>query len=481
MEHDERPQLQQPQPQPRQLLQLIDEEEWFNIYGLRQAANDDTADVDPLNVNDQEISERVARETSYQKEISAKIFAQEEDQANESNHEKRSRQLLLQQWTTEAVAIDISTTNFHNQEGIESLAAEHDEEIVVIRTNLKDLASRSDTVFVMASNQHLFHYRQNESESNIKTDKNHLSLSLVEYSTESVKAFLRVLLTSSTKDEDSIPPEFVIDSCRLAHYLQCQQLLDSIVDDYLMPPGSIDHENCLFLCKLADELSIPRLWEASVNHMLSSLDKFKDEENNTSTPTTNTSTRTSTTSSSSSTRTTISNSTIERKSESDSNLWSDLSPALKAEIQALRGILRSSNRKQVYFSTYHEYLALLAEQLQYYKERLEDAEHCQANRLETETRLNEELESLRTEKASNGWYRNAHLDRQIETLIKRLEGLSRGSNYAATKIERQRKRVNALRALWKEQKKVFGGSNNNNNNNNEAYENRSNLRFEKKR
>mmetsp|Transcript_9079 Transcript_9079/g.22515 ORF Transcript_9079/g.22515 Transcript_9079/m.22515 type:complete len:439 (-) Transcript_9079:120-1436(-) len=438
MEHDEPQQLQQ----PRQLLQLIDEEEWFNIYGLRQASDDLTLNAN-ANANDREISERVARENSYQKEISAKIFAQEE-QANESNHEKRSRQ--LQQWTTEA--IDIVTTNFYNEEeGIESSAAEKNDEIVVIRTNLKDLASRSDTVFAMASNQHLFHSRENESDPNAKTDN--LSFSLVEYSTESVKIFLKVLL-SSTKDEDSIPPEFVIDSCRLAHYLQCQQLLDSIVDDYLMAPGSIDHENCRFLCKLADELSIPRLWEASVNHMLTSLDKFEETNNNSSTT----------------------------KSNSDSNLWSDLSPALKAEIQTLRGILRSSNRKQVYFSTYHEYLALLAEQLQYYRERLEDAEYCQANRLETETRLNEELESLRTEKASNGWYRNrnARLDRQIETLSQRLEGLSRGSNYAATKIERQRKRVNALRALWKEQKKVFGGGNDL-----EAYENRSNLHFEKKR
>lgn len=446
MEHDEplHPQQLQPQPQPRQLLQLIDEEEWFNIYGLRQAGDDD---ANQLNANEREIADRVARENSYQKQISAKIFAQEEE-ANESNHQKRSRQ--LQQWMTES--IDIVTTNFRDNTDDREFSAvkKEKDEIVVIRTNLKDLASRSDTVFAMASNQHLFHSRQNDDDSTIKTDKSHLSLSLVEYSTESVKTFLRVLLSSTTDDAAHIiPPESVIDCCRLAHYLQCQQLLDSIVDEYLMAAGSIDHENCRFLCKLADELSIPRLWEASVNHMLTSLDKF--EENSISM---------------------TCKSTSETKAESESNLWSDLSPALKAEIQALRGILRSSNRKQVYFSTYHEYLALLAEQLQYYKERLEDAEHCQANRLESETKLRRELESLCTEKASNGWYRNARLDRQIEMLSQRLEGLTRGSNYAATKIERQRKKVNALRALWKEQKTVFGGGN-------DAYDNRSNPRFEK--
>jgi len=463
------PQQQQQQQPHRPLLQLIDEEEWFNLYGLRPAGHDDeTADE---NESDRETANNVALELSYQKKIHAKIFEEEDTTASETKQMRSSLQ-QLERWKEET--IDIPTTRFPEEEATDdttdtiSLSVRGQTTTIVIRANLGELAARSDTVFAMASNQHLFGNSSNSINANANNTsttakQSPLTLSLHEYSTESVKIFLEVLLspsspqttTTTTRTLSSqttgssepftdilIPPEHVIDCCRLAHYLQCQQLLDSIVDNYLMAPGSIDDTNCRFLCKLADELSLPGLWEASVNHMLSSLDKFDGTNNNNN-----------------------SNNKSDNNSNSNSNsnesepkcLWEDLSPALKTEIQALRGILRSSNRKKIYFSTYHEYLGLLAEQHQYYRERLEDAKQGLRVRSEDESNTRAELSALEAQKASNGWYGNSRLDKRIETTKRMLEGLSKGRNYAASKIERQERRVQTLKALWKEQKKVFGG------------------------
>ena len=524
------------QPQRQQLLQLIDEDEWFNIYGLPANANANantnaTASGRCYGANDSSEAIRVAREDDYQKKISAKIFAEDDKKKNKESNTLRLEQ--LERWKRDTIDIYCTTAIVDNEQDRDDEHDDHehddehehehehkhkhDNEVVVIRINLEQLAARSDTVYTMASNQHLFQTRysnhnynhhNNHMDGNRRLDNNilpsekdanacsnaesistettttlsetelvdttttikttttttttatatspnNLSLSLKDYSTESVKIFLKVLLSSplpspadplpaTSVAAPSIPPEYVIDCCRLAHYLQCCQqlkLLDSIVDDYLLAPGSIDDENCLYLCQLADELSLPRLWEAAVNHVLSSLDKFqgtsteRDDNNN------------------------------NNKNEIESCLWDDLSPALKTEIQALRGILRSSNRKQVYFSTYHEYLGLLAEQHQYYKERLEDAKHGLRLGLDDEARLREELEALLAERALNeqrhttntNTYHRARLDRRIQTTTNRLEGLSRGRDYAGTKIKTQQRRVNALGALWKEQKKVFGG------------------------
>mmetsp|Transcript_21015 Transcript_21015/g.58440 ORF Transcript_21015/g.58440 Transcript_21015/m.58440 type:complete len:463 (-) Transcript_21015:1173-2561(-) len=460
--------------------QLIDEEEWLNIHGLRAEANDTETE------NDRETRSRIESELAYQKEIHDKIFAAEDSEEeiegvdgsntngkhdpNRRMRKRRRREEQLEKWKHDE--INILTSSFMNSNN-ESLDTDDTEEEsgkqlftkpVILRANLKELASRSDTVFTMASNRHLFRKPQKGSggsddddvenhDSNATSDsKTPFSLSLCDYSTESVESFLRTLLSSPSPIAGSdaatdIPPEHVIDCCRLAHYLQCQEFLDYIVDYFLMAPDSIDNENCRFLCKLANELSLPRLWEASVNHMLSSLDQFGGEE-----------------------------SSMSNGSDREAHLWQDLSPALKREIQDLRGILRSSNRKQVYFSTYHEYLGLLAEQHQYYRERLEDAKQGLAIRLEEETVLRTELEGLVDERQSlcdggSHPYRSARLDERIENTSRRLMGLDRGKEYVTSKIEKQTRRVDTLKALLVEQKKVFGGG--------EESENRG-LRFETK-
>mmetsp|Transcript_36626 Transcript_36626/g.41905 ORF Transcript_36626/g.41905 Transcript_36626/m.41905 type:complete len:150 (+) Transcript_36626:122-571(+) len=137
-----------------------------------------------------------------------------------------------------------------------------------------------------------------------------------------------------------------------------------------------------------------------------------------------------------------------------------MTPELKKEIQALRGILKSSNRKQIYFSTYHEYLALLAEQHQYYKERLQDAKDSYTVRLEEETDLVQELKSLQEERTSNwfdGGYTNLRLDRNIANVERRIQGVIKAREYVKPKIDRQTRKVNTLKTLLEEQKTIFGG------------------------
>ena len=52
---------------------------------------------------------------------------------------------------------------------------------------------------------------------------------------------------------------------------------------------------------------------------------------------------------------------------------------------------------------------------------------------------------------------NLRLDKTIQQTQDRLEGLHKGKEYADEKIRRQTHKVDTLKALWKEQKKVFGG------------------------
>jgi len=468
--NDDEQQQEEEQEQEPQLLQLIDIEEWFNIHGLRAAVagnnegDDDEHDHEHEEHGDQrEIRHQVNLEREYQNEIHAKIFNAEDNEEEKEiypgssccspNSKRRRRQQQLDDWGKDAIDI-LTTTTTTTTMNTEGGAAKDrpviiDRNLVVLRTNLKELASRSDTVFAMASNKHLYN--------NSSINKNgRLSLSLCDYSTECVKIFLRVLFpspSSPSQDTDNdtdtdngneISPDYVIDCCRLAHYLQCQQLLDRIVNEYLLT--SIDNDNCRFLCKLSDELSLPNLWEASVNHMLSSLDQFNSNNNDKkkkSTPTT-----------------IDENCECDDDDDNNDDLSNDMTPELKKEIQALRGILKSSNRKQIYFSTYHEYLALLAEQHQYYKERLQDAKDSYTVRLEEETDLMQELKSLQEERTSNwfdGGYTNLRLDRTIANVERRIQGVIKAREYVKPKIDRQTRKVNTLKTLLEEQKTIFGG------------------------
>merc|ERR1719310_2119807 len=149
------------------MLQLIDEEEWFNLYGLREASANH-----PPKAGDLETSDRISKELSYGKAVSDKIFAEEDTQnkqAREAATTKRSEQ--LKNWNQET--IDILTSVMDQEivdESVSTKKRNRDEEKMdkmeeegtnnstnaIITTNLGKLAARSDTIFAMACNKYTF-------------------------------------------------------------------------------------------------------------------------------------------------------------------------------------------------------------------------------------------------------------------------------------------------------------------------------------
>ena len=196
----------------------------------------------------------------------------------------------------------------------------------------------------------------------------------------------RVVLTQ-------IPDDHLIDCCRLAHYLQCTPIVDEIVRSCLIP--SVDTANCLSLVQLADSLELTNLLEASLSHMMQSLTNLEEH-----------------------------------------TVWDDFSPELKDRIGTIRMLLSESHPQhagsgtggsklsKLYFTSFQEYLAIFAEQVEYYRERLHDAKTEQERYVE---------ESIRGS-VGPGW------------------------RYAQNKIDMHERRVNSLRQLLAQQKRLFSMS-----------------------
>lgn len=357
-------------------LAILDEEEWFKQYGLRGEPHYG----DQSYANQQEARERIRHHESYQVQIHDQVFAPDV-RAKEEQLRKREHQ--LQQWMAEDIHIYPSIPQPEAQD------PDHvhppGESDVVLVCNLKILATYSDTVFTMAMNRG--HYQGNgTSDSN----KSPLQLSLSDYSREGVQAFLDWIHGQEANSDwiqiglktlhENIKPQVghlpadqhVVECCQIAHYLQCNHLLDRLVP---LLVASVDEENALSLCQLADQLNLPSLKERSLNVLLSSLKKVEDHQ-----------------------------------------IWPDLSVELQDHIRSIQGILKHNNTKKVFFGSLEEYLALFAEQVDYYRERLEDA-----------TRAQESRRPL----AGAGW------------------------DYAQTKIDQQSQRVEVLRTMLREQKRIF--------------------------
>eukprot|EP00980_Cylindrotheca_fusiformis_P016363 scaffold4876_cov84-Cylindrotheca_fusiformis.AAC.1 len=250
------------------------------------------------------------------------------------------------------------------------------------------LASYSDTVFTMADS------RQHFEATTTTTPSNRLSLSLTEFHRDAMDAFLKMLPESHVSSSSSSPDderfttptifktheEHIVDACRLAHYLQCTTLLDKLVKILM---DAIDAENCMSLCQLADQLCLTGLREASLNYIVQSFSILDNDES------------------------------------SSSSLWNDLGSDLKEQIKGIQTILKSNNRSTLYFSSFDEYVAMLAEQVQYYKERLAEAKMQQSERQHND------------DNSSQGWA------------------------YTQAKIEQQTERVHTLQLMLEEQKRIF--------------------------
>lgn len=399
-------------------LAIQDEAEWFRRYGLRGEPHYGADSY----ANREEAKERVRAQEEYQRTIHARFFREEEEEgstfgAGGLNAKPNARTAQLQAWANQVVELrgsplEPSTSGHPDQD-------KHNHKHI-IRVNLQYLASHSDTVYTMAQSRIHFqrHHHQQQIEQLPKdppadpTDppaspalqsmcsstipentKEVLVVSLDEYSVEAIHVLLELL-----DDGDPLAclhEEQVVEVCRLAHYLQCTVLLDETLTPLLVK--SVDSSNCMSLCQLADSLEIPALLEASCHHMMRSLGSLEQHE-----------------------------------------VWGDLTPELKDRIQTIRKLLESRNSKILFFSSFDEYLALFAEQVDYYRERLEDAQRSQ-----------ERLAQAASQQPATG--------RAVRLAAR---GPSQKAwDYAQSKIDEQKERVKVLKLVLQEQKKLFRGKN----------------------
>ena len=206
-------------------------------------------------------------------------------------------------------------------------------------------------------------------------NKRKMSFSLDAYPRDSVQELVSVLLDDGKTARD-ISSAALVDCCEMAHFLCADHLLKEITEILV---ASVDTSNCLSFCQLADKLSLTALFERSLAHMMETIGEL----------------------------------------ESSEEVWDDLTPELHERIAAIKTAIESSvndsSQSRVYFASLDEYLAIFAERVQYFRERLAEAKEQQ-------------------EQSTHGtpaWYD------------------------AQKKIERQEQRVRTLEIALREQKKLF--------------------------
>lgn len=261
-----------------------------------------------------------------------------------------------------------SQTNSDRQRLLESI---NEDETIDLETStgmirgvsLKSVAFACDTILSLAS------FRQTTQ------SKDRLTFSLAQFQNKSVAEFVSLVLRK--KCAQDVAADAVVECCQIACYVQCSAVLEAMVEILLQ---SIDNANCLSLCQLADQLHLPRLFERCMAQMMSSLGALQEL-----------------------------------------SLWNDLTPELQNYIVTMEQIMKSSvlnkGNNKLYFASLEEYLAIFAEHVQYYRERLAEAKE----------RQNEE------------------------------DDYSRGMAWtdAQIKIDKQEERFRTLEAVFREQKKMF--------------------------
>lgn len=319
-------------------------------------------DMQESTVDQVEEQIRIQQDNKYQESVHRSIFADQDKQ------EQDKQELLA----------------CHRKKQIESMSGE----TIVIATEDQELkgvplpllAESCDLIYTMATNRHL--YSDQENKTSLSREATPMIVSLARFSSTSVRDFLSLLKQEERSYSTLSSDGAIADCCQIAHYLQHTAIIEetaAILSD------NITTENCYSLCELADQLSLSSLLEKSLRIVLQSLDSITDQKET-------------------------------------------LSPELLERIQLIQRAIQSSvhNRpSSVYFSSLDEYLAIFAERVQYYRERLADAKedyerNCYSNNMRVRNRLSSQCQS--------------DMER---------------------KIQQQEQRLRTLEAVWKEQKKLF--------------------------
>jgi len=282
------------------LLRLNDFQHYLDTRGLPDEHH--VGAESQLNLS--ETRKRLADALAYQESIHRKVF-QEIDTEDE-----QSKRVFLQSLQDD----DKNRILIHTMDGL------------VVESTVKQLASTCDTIYAMAKSRDMYK-KQHKSEVRPPLD-----LSLESFSQNAVQEFVRI--ATGTDSLDTISSENAVECCQIAHYLQCQYVLNPLVDILI---DAVDATNCRSLLELADRLGFPLLFERSLSHMMKSLEETEC-------------------------------------------VWDDLSEELRNRVNTMKAAIESSilaGKSRLYFGSIQEYLAMFAETLRYHQERLSDSKQRQ--------------------------------------------------------------------------------------------------------
>mmetsp|Transcript_31020 Transcript_31020/g.64888 ORF Transcript_31020/g.64888 Transcript_31020/m.64888 type:complete len:469 (-) Transcript_31020:177-1583(-) len=258
-------------------------------------------------------------------------------------------------------------------------------------------------------------------------------------SNESVTQDKKIRKSAARMDElvihlvksDKISEDNVVECLKLAHYLQCRIILDGLA---VILEESIDSRNCMAICSLADALNLPRLFEASVNHVIERLDALQGQSNN-------------------SDHGEEKDRASSSEDDGEEEVWHLLPHDLKCRVLTMRNVMRSSvigrgsKVAGVFFSSGNEFLAIFKETLRDQRERLLEAR--------------ERREEVIRERLEEWIVRRQRMGRWFDASAEAERSFVYGGDveYALNKIETQERRLKTLQSFYDEQKLIFSGDN----------------------
>ena len=383
--------------QQQQLPLLRSLEDYIRTHGIAPVDDDDGQRADAFYADPNHAQRRQQDSALYQKLVHGEAFA--EHDAKERDAKVSKRQFLD---TLKGQTISVLSTKKEVEGDDEKRGT-----LCATSVPLHILASSCDTVYTMVRSDRMLWSRQNsdmedgniaEKNDEAKSNNNwHQStLDLTNFRSGPVRSFLSVITDASKSENDDIslanvPPEHIVDVCLISHYLQCISVMETSID---VLKESVDSDNCLSICQLADQLGSPSLFEAAVTHLIEKLDDMQSHDE-----------------------------------------WKEFDVTLRNRVVTMRNAVHSSiigrgQKTAVFFSSSDEFLAIFSDNIREQRERLAEAKRRQ--------------EDIISERTLNP--RGRHRDPYGGSV-----------KDAEIKIERQERRLQTLEAFYLEQKLIFSG------------------------
>lgn len=237
-------------------------EHYIRTRGIAPADEQVQQNADVFYADEQHASKRAQVEDAYQEKVHRAAFAEYD---RKEQDEKMSKRRFLD--TLKGQSIEVLS---RKQEDVDASCGTYTTAQDVAVENkgttsatfpLDALASACDTVYTMVRSERTHWSRQNSALSDVDSVANdHQStLDLTNFGSGSVGSFLSLIPNSAdgANDEDSVslenvPSQHIVDVCLISHYLQCPSVLEKTID---VLKESVDSENCLSICNLADQLA----------------------------------------------------------------------------------------------------------------------------------------------------------------------------------------------------------------------------------